>query len=320
MKDAPFHVERADWQRDLGALRAVREVVFVEEQKVPLELEWDDLDEYSNHVLARDLAGNAIGTARLTPERKIGRMAVLREWRGRGVGSALLLAMLDRAREHGWPEIELHAQVDAIPFYVRHGFEAFGDEFEEAGIRHRHMRIALQPHAPPPAVRGTPAPRPESQALDFSTREEASAALLRIIADARHAMMFQTHDLDPDLLDDERVLDALRRVATSGHGASLRFLLHDAAEVLRNGHRLVALAQRLPSRIELRVPVEDDILAYPCAFVLNDVGGYLLRPLAARPGGRGDTCAPREHARLRAWFEDAWQRADPASMLRQLDL
>src|SRR5690606_36552687 len=99
MKDAPFHVERADWQHDLGALRAVREAVFVEDQHVPLEIEWDDLDERSDHLLARDLDGNAIGTARLTPQRKIGRMAVLRYWRGRGVGSALLQAMLDRARE-----------------------------------------------------------------------------------------------------------------------------------------------------------------------------------------------------------------------------
>jgi hypothetical protein len=132
-------------------------------------------------------------------------------------------------------------------------------------------------------------------------------------------MAFHTHDLDPALLDDDEAIAALRRVAGSGRGASLRFLLHDPARVLRSGHRLIALAQRLPSVIELRVPVEDDHLAYAAAFALNDVGGYLLRPLAQRHDGRGNTCAPGEQAPLLAYFEEVWQRAEPAAELRPLD-
>ncbi|HET8897364.1 MAG TPA: GNAT family N-acetyltransferase [Rhodanobacteraceae bacterium] len=320
MNTPAFHVERADWDRDLGALRAVREAVFIEEQRVPVELEWDDLDARSDHMLARDASGQAIGTGRLTPERKIGRMAVLADWRGHGVGSALLTALIDRARERGWLDIELHAQVAAMAFYAGHGFEPWGEEFDEAGIRHQRMRRRIEPHTPPPAERGTPVARPPAQPFQFNSRASALAALLEVIQDARHALQFQTHNLDPALLDDDAVLEALRRVASSNRGASLRFLLHDPAEVLRRGHRLIALAQRLPSRFAFRQLIEDEPLAYPSAFVLNDVGGYLFRPLASRFDGRGDRCAPGEAAPLANWFEESWNRAQPAAELRPLDL
>src|SRR5215475_5068922 len=117
-----FHVEPADWSTDLAALRAVRDPVFIDEQHVPVEDEQDALDPKSRHVLARDAEGQPIGTGRLTPERTIGRMAVVKEWRGRGVGEALLNALLEQARALGYPDVELHAQVHAIPFYEKFGF------------------------------------------------------------------------------------------------------------------------------------------------------------------------------------------------------
>jgi predicted GNAT family N-acyltransferase len=97
-----FFVQIADYQTDLPALREIREPVFVQEQQVPIEEEWDELDPVSRHVIARDLQDRPIGTARLTPKHKIGRMAVLRDWRGRGVGAAMLQALLDLARSLGY--------------------------------------------------------------------------------------------------------------------------------------------------------------------------------------------------------------------------
>lgn len=144
--------------------------------------------------------------------------------------------------------------------------------------------------------------------------------MLQVYGDARHAVAVHSHDLDPGLLDDADVLAVLRRLAGSGRGASLRFLLHDPARVLRDSHRLVPLAQRLPSAIELRVPLEDDDLAYAAAFALNDVGGYLLRPLATRFDGRGSTCAPGEHRTLLHYFDDVWNRSAPAEGLRPLGI
>ncbi len=137
MIESDFRVEPADYQVDLQDLRLVRETVFVLEQKVPIEEEWDELDPRCRHVLARDKHNRPIGTGRLTPEHKIGRMAVLPEWRGKGVGDAMLLALMDQARVQGWTEVRLNAQVSAERFYLRHGFEAYGERFMEAGIEHQ---------------------------------------------------------------------------------------------------------------------------------------------------------------------------------------
>ncbi len=139
MTEPGFGLRRADWVRDGKALRAVREQVFVREQGVPLALEWDGDDAPALHLLAETPDGSAIGTARLLPDGQVGRMAVLAEWRGRGVGTALLKALLHIAADKHYPPLFLNAQTRAVGFYARHGFEAEGDEFEDAGIPHRRM-------------------------------------------------------------------------------------------------------------------------------------------------------------------------------------
>lgn len=150
MSSATFRVMLADWDRDSDDLRGIRENVFVREQHVPVDLEWDGLDDRCDHVLARDHDNQPIGTGRLTPEHTIGRMAVLPAWRGHGVGAAMLGILVERARRHGWAQVTLHAQVSAIGFYERFGFACHGEEFVEAGIRHRHMILDLvsKSHSP----------------------------------------------------------------------------------------------------------------------------------------------------------------------------
>ncbi len=112
---------------------------------MPRELEWDEWDERSEHAVARDSKGRAIGTARLLPDGRIGRMAVLVEWRRRGVGAALLEALLALARERSLPRVTLHAQTRAAGFYRRFGFNERGGEFLEAGIAHLEMMLELSP-------------------------------------------------------------------------------------------------------------------------------------------------------------------------------
>jgi predicted GNAT family N-acyltransferase len=139
MKPAPqFSIRPADWHLDRETLRAIREEVFVREQAVPADMEWDEFDGQSRHVLAI-ADGVAIGTGRLLADGHIGRMAVLGEWRRMGVGSALLLALIAAARELGMPRVVLNAQTQALPFYLRHGFHPEGEEFLDAGILHRRM-------------------------------------------------------------------------------------------------------------------------------------------------------------------------------------
>lgn len=139
MNDANYAICIADWTKDKSLLQQIRETVFVKEQGVPLELEWDEADEQALHLLALDSARRPIGTARLLSSGQIGRMAVLKTWRKRGVGSALLNQLLAIADQGDYPTLFLNAQQSALPFYARHGFEAEGDIFHEAGIPHQRM-------------------------------------------------------------------------------------------------------------------------------------------------------------------------------------
>jgi predicted GNAT family N-acyltransferase len=131
------------WDAARAFARPIRLSVFVEEQGVPVALEWDEHDAASEHAVAFDAAGAAIGTGRLLADGHIGRMAVLAAARGEGAGGAILEALMARARERGMTHVVLNAQTHAAPFYARHGFAACGEEFMEAGIPHVEMRRSL---------------------------------------------------------------------------------------------------------------------------------------------------------------------------------
>lgn len=137
---AAFTIRAADWARDAANLGTVRRAVFIDEQGVPEALEWDEYDAVSTHWLALAGDGSPIGCARLLPDGRLGRMAVLPAWRGRGVGRALLDAILHAARMRGERSLRLSAQTHAAGFYARAGFVADGPAYEEAGIPHVAMR------------------------------------------------------------------------------------------------------------------------------------------------------------------------------------
>ncbi len=141
----PFTVHLITWHDGEPLLRAIREAVFMREQGVTAELEWDGLDESCHHALALSSQGDAIGCSRITPDGHIGRVAVLPEWRNKKVGSALLEALLDYARSQHITRVEASAQVQAMPFYQQFGFEAEGEVFMDAGMPHRKMTLNLLP-------------------------------------------------------------------------------------------------------------------------------------------------------------------------------
>lgn len=132
----PFTVKPVYWNASEKMLRAIRITVFVEEQGVPQDLEWDGLDEHAFHVMAFAADGTPIGTGRLLQDGHIGRVAVLREWRGKGVGRALLDMLLVIANKMGYDVVKLHAQTRVLDFYLSRGFKTEGEEFMEAGIPH----------------------------------------------------------------------------------------------------------------------------------------------------------------------------------------
>lgn len=297
-----YHVDTVDYAADPDVVHQVRDVVFVHEQQEPRDLERDALDPLSHHVVARDASGTPIGTARLTPEHRIGRMAVLSAWRGRGVGDALLVALLDEARRRQWPDVSLHAQVAAEAFYTRHGFLPEGERFIEAGIQHQAMRRVL---TGPAAI---------------ARRHEAVAITTAVIAQARRALVVYSRALDPGLWDAPAVVEAVRRFATRQTGAQVQVLLQDAAAPQRALAPLIGLGQRLPSVFVFR-EVQDPVdLPYTAAFVANDDHGYYFRPLGHRFDGEAGLAHAGRARQLREEFSQMWERARPISEYRALGI
>jgi predicted GNAT family N-acyltransferase len=132
-----------DWDAQRTDAQAVRYEVFVLEQQVPLEMEWDEMDALCIHIVAYDEEGQAVGTGRLLPDGHIGRMAVRQPARGSGIGARMLEALVEAARNRGDKEVMLNAQTQAETFYQRYGFVREGEVFMEAGIPHIHMRRVL---------------------------------------------------------------------------------------------------------------------------------------------------------------------------------
>jgi len=130
------------WEDARREAAPIRFVVFVDEQKVPAEIELDEHDATCVHVIARE-GGRAVGTGRLLPDAHIGRMAVLREARGRGVGAAMLKVLMEVARARGDTEVALSAQTHAVDFYRKYGFAEEGPAYMDAGIPHQSMRCRL---------------------------------------------------------------------------------------------------------------------------------------------------------------------------------
>ncbi|KOX07254.1 GNAT family N-acetyltransferase [Nocardiopsis sp. NRRL B-16309] len=142
-------IRLAEDARDLAAVFVIRGAVFVAEQEVPIEEEWDGRDPAADQFVAL-LDGVPVGTVRLVAQGGadggtggesglLGRLAVLPKGRGSGTGAALVKAVEERARERGFSSVELHAQTHALGFYERLGYTAHGEEFLDAGIPHLHM-------------------------------------------------------------------------------------------------------------------------------------------------------------------------------------
>lgn len=298
--NSAFDVAVVPFDAARNELHAVRGTVFIEEQGVPASIERDALDPLCVHVLARSREGAPIGTGRLTPERRIGRMAVLREWRGRGVGEAMLDVLVEAARAAGWPDVSLHAQAPAIDFYRRNGFLPFGPRFQEAGIEHQSMQRAL---AGPAAI---------------ENREQAVAMLLGVAAGVRRTLRIYTRELDPGLLDSAEVVAALRRLAA--RGGDVRILLQDPEPPRRALAPLIGLSQRLPSAFAFRA-VDDPVdLAYPSAFAVNDVDGWYFRPLGHRLDGEGRVDSGPRARELRNAFDPVWERSRLCTEFRALGI
>lgn len=140
-----FTVSLVCWHDGEPLLRSIREAVFIREQGIPAELEWDGLDETCRHALALSHQGGAIGCGRMFANGHVGRISVLPQWRKQKVGTAIMEALLDYARAHDYKQVDVDAQTVSVPFYRKFGFAEQGKTFMDAGLPHIKMKLKLLP-------------------------------------------------------------------------------------------------------------------------------------------------------------------------------
>lgn len=142
MNKINYTVQIVNWASTKQQIKPIREAVFIQEQHVPVELEWDGMDSESTHILSRLDDNTPVGTARILSNGHIGRMAVLSQYRNHGIGSTMLNTMLAYAKQQKMSDLFLFAQTKAVAFYEQHGFTSVGDVFMDAGIPHLKMIYA----------------------------------------------------------------------------------------------------------------------------------------------------------------------------------
>lgn len=310
-----FSVRLADWANDEAALREVRSSVFVKEQCVPETEEWDGLDAECAHAIAEARDNGVVGTGRLHPTGKIGRMAVLAEWRGHGVGAAILRRLLEEAARSGLESVYLHAQVSVLGFYARFGFVAEGEEFDEAGIRHRLMRLRL-----PGGGTGSSSPGELTGTRRvLSGKGEFAEAVADIAALAARSLAIFTPDLEHGVYDTPRFLEAVKRLVLSRSHARIRVLISDPGRVQHSVNRFLYVGRRLSTFIEFR-QVPQRFADRSDAFLIADGAALVYRAKADRWQGVADSCEPRMARIYLGQFDEIWQHGETAPDLRDLKL
>lgn len=314
-----FYLEPANYQSDYEDLHYVRHLVFVVEQQIPVELEFDELDRQSHHFIIRDLQCCPIGTARLSPEGKIGRIAVLPEWRSQRVGQSLLRAVIEKARNLNLPKVTAHAQLTALGFYEKSGFTKKGDVFMEIGIPHQAVQILLQPIEK--SVRPAPKPRAATvEALRLDTMAATLAATLQLITTARRQLYIYSRDLELPLYGNKQIIEALKQFALRSHTGGVQLIIQEPANLQTQLHPVIDLAQKLSSHFFIRAPLENEDLQYLSTYVANDSDGYLFRLLGNRYEGVWSPNLPSRNRQLREEFALVWERSRPCNEFRALSL
>ncbi len=138
-----YHLITTHWDEQKKALSIIRDEVFIQEQQVPAELEWDEFDVHCLHVLVTD-NNKPIACGRIKPDGHIGRMAVLKEYRQQGIGRDILFTLIKHAKKNHLKKVYLHAQISALPFYQKQNFITCSETFMDAGIPHKTMEKNLE--------------------------------------------------------------------------------------------------------------------------------------------------------------------------------
>ncbi len=312
-------VEQADWQASQAVIRAIRQTVFVDEQGVPQDLAVDEQDPAALHWIAYNETGQPVGVARLVGH-QIGRMAVLKTYRDKGVGSALLRRILKLAADTDLDHLQLNAQLHAVPFYAGVGFEVCGAQLEEAGIAHLPMRLDLQrfrtarPSVEPVDIDPSARVRIRLDSAD-GFREHA----LLLAGRAQREIRIFSARLDPAVYDNTEFSECLFDFATAHPNAKIYLLVRDVQWLVQHSHRLLAFYARLPSRVEIRAHNPRTHILHS-DFMIVDREAILYNQSVDRYIGYAQLYAPRIAAELARDFDNLWENGSPDPEFRDMRL
>ncbi len=318
-------IRKYSWQLAPRDIRDIRQTVFIDEQKVPESLEWDDTDEIADHYLMVLPESNTpIGVARmfstLDEVAHIGRMAILPAYRKQGYGEQLLKHLMQEA-SGDYPELRLSAQEYAIPFYQRAGFHVCSDLYDDAGIPHVDMRTFCaarlmedEGNRSMPLIAGE-----DSDAWLFDSERDLINLLDSVVGQAQQRVWLYDRYLAHDLYDRRRFKELLSALARRHRLSEIRLLIHDDSPLIKRRHRLVELMRRLPSHIQLRLVSED----YPIEdqpFVVADRDGVVYRHDFNSPNGFAKFSDRGRVKLLEESFQRMWDGGRSSLELRELPL
>lgn len=334
--DSDYQLTICDWDQAPEALRTLRYQVFVDEQKVPAELEWDETDAIAQHFLVHGTHqgnvhgalqrsnGAALAVARLYPDGtgngRIGRMAVAKNARGQGLGLWLLRAIMAEGSK-SYQHLILSAQEQAIPFYQRAGFVVCSDRYDDAGIAHRTMQCTAPGLVLNQASESaTPLHlEQDSSSWQLETDGDWNAVMDTLSSQARRRLWLFEPTLDNNRYDREFLRDRFSELARRSRYSEIRLLISDDKPLVERRHRLVELLRRLPSHIQLRL-VNSDYPMPSTSFALVDGSGVAFRHLAAEPRGFANFNAPGRVRPLADQFQQMWNVGQRSLELRHLSL
>ena len=314
-----IEVEQCTWGTSQKVLMDIRRQVFIDEQHVPESEEFGEDDIKATHWIAYDADNVAMGTARMLGD-KVGRMAVLKAYRQRGVGSALMRQIIRYAEKTGLDSIQLDAQLHAIAFYEGMKFETDGSLFDDVGIPHQHMSLDLKrfsnPRVAPAAVDISAEERqhiPLDNAEDF--RRQANILAQR----AHRQIRIFSPSLDTNIFDNDELRSSLFNFARLHPYAEIHMLVQNPQLLVQNSHRLLHLYHRLPSRIQIRT-LKPGSLTSHTEFMLTDQAGILYKQSPTRYTGYAVYWSPLEGTELAKEFDTLWNASDIDPELRNLPM
>ena len=301
-----YIVEQVSWNLHRETLLSIRGKVFIEEQKVPEEIERDDKDDTASHFL---LTHNSVALAcgRMLPDGKVGRLAVLKEHRGKGLGRQLLDYIINHARLQGMNRLYLHAQAQAANFYLDAGFFHCGEPFEEAGIPHVAMELEIDYSGAKDFIQHVGYPQP------FAT------LALELAQTARRDLRIYSAVLDPAVFDSAELNTAITALARRSRSSNIRILINDARPVVENGHRLLTLSRRLTTSMKMRVLDEHPDLP-EASFLVRDSDGVVYKPDERGSNGFYEPDSRASAKRFVEQFDRLWHWGETDPRLQTVSL